>query len=305
MVRGPGPRSCQTGAMQLTKHHGLGNDFLVALADELPPDAPAMAELVCHRTRGVGADGLIFGLPGDAGAGTDVTMVLFNADGSRAEMSGNGIRCLAQASVQHDDRGTDRDLSIGTDAGIRTVLSIGADAGIRTVLSIGTDAGIRTVSVESTADPTVVQAHVDMGPIGAGPDLKDGEVVHYLRDHGFADHIFTADVGNPHLVVEVHDIHQIDVARNGSELCRLAGGINVEFVSATAAGIDMRVWERGVGVTEACGTGACAAAQAAHHWGLVGPVVSVSMPGGDVVVHLGDAAVLVGPSQYVATVVYG
>lgn len=268
--------------MRLTKHHGLGNDFLIALADALPADAPAMAEAVCHRTRGVGADGLIFGLPGDAGTGADVTMALFNADGTRAEMSGNGIRCMAQAFVQHDDRGTDRELSIGTDA------------------------GIRTVSVESTVDPTVVQARVDMGPIGAGPDLEGGEVVHYLRSHGFADHFATADVGNPHLVVGVHDVYQIDVARNGSELSRLAGGINVEFISAAAAdGIDMRVWERGVGVTEACGTGACAAAQAAHEWGLVGPVVSVSMPGGDVVVNLGDTAVLAGPSQYIATVDYG
>ncbi|MCY3890485.1 MAG: diaminopimelate epimerase [bacterium] len=267
--------------MQLTKHHGLGNDFLIALADALPAGTPAMAESVCHRTRGVGADGLIFGLPGDAGAGTDVTMVLFNADGARAEMSGNGIRCLAQAFVQHDNRGTNRELSIGTDA------------------------GIRTVSVESTADPTVVQARVDMGPIGAGPNLEDGEVAHYLRIHGFADHFFTADVGNPHLVVGVNDVQPIDVARNGSELSRLAGGINVEFISANFSGIDMRVWERGVGVTEACGTGACAAAQAAHHWGLVGPVVSVSMPGGDVVVNLGDTALLAGPSQYIATVDYG
>ena len=281
MVRGAGPRTCQTGAMHLTKHHGLGNDFLIALADALPVDAPAMAEAVCNRTRGVGADGLIFGLPGNAGAGTDVTMALFNADGTRAEMSGNGIRCLAQAFAQHDDRGTNRELSIGTDA------------------------GLRTVAIESTADPAVVQARVDMGPIGAGPNLEDGEVAHYLGIHGFADHFFTADVGNPHLVVGVNDIQQIDVARNGAELSRLAGGINVEFISVTAIGIDMRVWERGVGVTEACGTGACAAAQAAHHWGLVGPVVSVSMPGGDVVVNLGDTVVLVGPSQYIATVDYG
>ncbi len=281
MVRGPGSITCQTGAMQLAKHHGLGNDFLIALADALPADAPAMAETACHRTRGVGADGLIFGLPGGAGAGTDVTMVLFNADGSRAEMSGNGIRCLAQAVVRREDRGPNRELSIGTDA------------------------GIRAVSVESTDDASVVQVRVDMGPIGAGPDLEDGEVVYYLRNHGFADHFSTADVGNPHLVVGVHDVHQIDVARNGSELSRLAGGINVEFVGATASGIDMRVWERGVGVTEACGTGACAAAQAAHQWGLVGPVVSVSMPGGDVVVELGETAVLAGPSQYIATVDYG
>ncbi len=281
MVRGAGPRTCQTGTMQLAKHHGLGNDFLIALADALPADAPATAEAACHRTRGVGADGLIFGLPGDAGAGTDATMVLFNADGTRAEMSGNGIRCLAQAVVRRDARGSNRELSIGTDA------------------------GIRAVSVEPTEDPTVVQVRVDMGLIGPGPDLEEGEVVQYLRNHGFADHFSSADVGNPHLVVAVHDVHQIDVARNGSELSRLAGGINVEFIGAAAGGIEMRVWERGVGVTEACGTGACAAAHAAHRWGLTGTVVQVSMPGGDVTVELGETAVLVGPAAFIAAVEYG
>ena len=264
--------------MRLTKHHGLGNDFLVALTDARPADAPAMAKAVCHRTRGVGADGLIFGLPGDSHAGTDVTMVLFNADGSRAETSGNGIRCLAQAFVRQGDRGP------------------------RRALRIGTDAGVRTVGVESTDDPGVVRARVDMGPIGPGPELEDFALLDYLHNHGLAGQFLTADVGNPHLVVGVHDVHQIDVAKSGSELSRLAGGINVEFISGATGGIHMRVWERGVGVTEACGTGACAAAQAAHRWGLAGPVVQVHMAGGDAVVELGDTALLVGPAEYIATV---
>ena len=280
MVRGPGTGTCQTGSMRLTKHHGLGNDFLIALTDALPTDAPALARAVCNRTRGVGADGLIFGLPGDSAAGTDVTMVLFNADGSRAEMSGNGIRCLAQAFVQQGDGGRGG------------------------VLRISTDSGVRTVSVETTDNPALVQARVDMGPIGPGPALEDGDFLEYLHNHGFADQFSTADVGNPHLVVGVHDVHQIDVSKSGSDLSHLAGGINVEFISTTSGGIDMRVWERGVGVTEACGTGACAAAQAAHLWGLVGPVAQVSMAGGDVVVELGDSAILVGPAEYIATVDY-
>ena len=256
----------------MTKHHGLGNDFLVALADALPADAPAMAEAVCHRTRGVGADGLIFGLPGDSEAGTDVAMVLFNADGSRAEMSGNGIRCLAQAVVQRDRLD-------------------------QAELRIDTDAGIRTVRVEACADSAVIQARVDMGPVGAGPALESIDYPAALR---FA----TADVGNPHLVVLVSDAQAVDVAADGAELSHRAGGTNVEFISPhpDGRGIDLRVWERGVGVTEACGTGACAAAQKAHDWGLVETVVAVSMPGGDVAVELGDTAVLVGPAEYIATV---
>ena len=276
MVRGAGDVSCQTGAMRLTKHHGLGNDFLVALAEALPTDAPALAQAVCNRTRGVGGDGLIFGLPGDHGASTDVTMVLFNADGSRAEMSGNGIRCLAQAVVQHEDRGQSRELRIGTDA------------------------GIRTVRVEPADDPATIQARVDMGPVRAGVELASIDYPDGLR---FA----TADVGNPHLVIQVPDANSMDVAADGAGPSRLAGGLNVEFISPRldGHGIDMRVWERGVGVTEACGTGACAAAQVAHDWGLVGPVVAVSMPGGDVTVELGDTAVLAGPAEYIATVNYG
>ena len=260
--------------MQLTKHHGLGNDFLIALANALPADAPALAEAVCHRTRGVGADGLIFGLPGDAEAGTNVTMVLFNADGSRAEMSGNGIRCLAQAVV--------------------------ARGGCGVELRIGTDAGLRVVSVEPADDPYVIQARVDMGPVSAGPAL--GEI-------GYPDGLrfTTADVGNPHLIIHIPDVHGIDVAADGKRLSRLAGGINVEFISPRPGGkgIDLRVWERGVGITEACGTGACAAAQAAHDWGLTSQPVLVSMPGGNVIVELGDTAVLIGPAEYIAAVDYG
>ncbi len=260
--------------MQLTKHHGLGNDFLVAFADALPEDAPDLARTLCHRTRGVGADGLIFGLPGDAVVGTHITMVLFNADGSRAEMSGNGIRCLAQAAVQHQGQSAN--------------------------LSVGTDAGTRAVCVELGDDHAVAHVRVDMGPVSPGPVLESIDYSNGLR---FA----TADVGNPHLVVEVADAEAVDPAADGPGLSQLAGGVNVEFISprADGSGIDLRVWERGVGVTEACGTGACAAARAAHDWGLTGTVVQVSMPGGEVMVELGDTAVLIGPAAFIATVDYG
>ena len=269
-----GARVARLEPMQLTKHHGLGNDFLVAFADALPSDAPSLAQAVCHRTRGVGADGLIFGLPGDPGTDTDVTMVLYNADGSRAEMSGNGVRCLAQAVVLRDRCGGE--------------------------LRVGTDAGIRAVSVGNADDPTVIQARVDMGPVNAGPELG---AIDYPPGLRFA----TADVGNPHLVIQVPDAREADVAGDGAELSRVAGGINVEFISPSADGngIDLRVWERGVGVTQACGTGACAAAWAACGWGLVGPLVAVSMSGGDVTVELGNTAVLIGAAEYVAAVDYG
>ena len=81
--------------MRLYKHHGLGNDFLVTFVDDLPDSPGPLARQLCDRRTGVGADGLLFGLPGSGG--NDLKMVLFNADGSRPEMSGNGIRCLAHA----------------------------------------------------------------------------------------------------------------------------------------------------------------------------------------------------------------
>ena len=276
MVRGEAGRTCQTEAMKLTKHHGLGNDFLIAFVDAVPEGAPAMAQALCHRTRGVGADGLIFGLPADADAGTDVAMVLFNADGTRAEMSGNGIRCLAQAVVRRGGCGQGGDLRIGTDG------------------------GVRLVALEPTDDPDVVQVQVDMGAITPGPELASIAYPEALR-------FITADVGNPHLVVHVPDVETVDVAADGAELSGFAGGINVEFIAprSDVLGIDMRVWERGVGATEACGTGACAAAHAAHQWGLIGPKAPVSMPGGDVVVQLGETAVLTGPATYIAAVDYG
>ena len=257
--------------MLLTKHHGLGNDFLVAFVDALPEDAPELARALCHRTRGVGADGLILALPGDPAAGADIAMVLFNSDGSRAELSGNGIRCLAQAVVRRRGRGAE--------------------------LSIGTDAGIRAVSVEAGDDPAVAQVRVDMGPVRLGPAPESVDYSNGLR---FA----AADVGNPHLVIQVADAAAADPAADGPELSRLAGGVNVEFISprADGRGIDLRVWERGVGVTEACGTGACAAAHAAHGWGLTGTIVLVAMPGGDVMVELGDTAVLTGPAVFIAAV---
>src|SRR5579885_265720 len=106
-----------SGALHLTKHHGLGNDFLVLLDPPAGLDAAGLARRVCDRRRGIGADGLLLAQPGAGGA--DVTMELRNADGGRAEMSGNGIRCFAQA-VWDAGLSSKSPLEIATDAGVRT-----------------------------------------------------------------------------------------------------------------------------------------------------------------------------------------
>lgn len=275
--------------MQLTKHHGLGNDFLVALEEVNGPlhgDA-TLARTICDRRRGLGADGFIIGArpaPGQTtadGRPVDVVMHLWNADGSRAEMSGNGIRCLGQAL-----------------AGAR-------DDHEATYLAV-TDGGVRVLVVHDDAEHRLAQVHVTMGPVGAGPDIP-AAVTERLADarHG------TADMGNPHLVVLVPDLAAVDLVGTGGWLeSQFPSGINVEFITPAPEGdaLDLLVWERGAGVTEACGTGAAAAAHLAHAWGLVGREVRVSMPGGSAEVVLppdddpSEEPVLIGPSQHVATI---
>ena len=255
--------------MKLTKHHGLANDFLVAHADELPTDAPALAQRVCDRRLGIGADGLLFALPGP---NDSTRMVLFNSDGSRPEMSGNGIRCLAQAVA------TRNNLITGD-------------------LLIHTDGGQRVVSVSPGSHPGEIMARVDMGPVADGPGVDPSLDL---------DQAGTADLGNPHMVIQVADTTAVDVAHEGSAIEALyADGLNVEFITPVADQpdtIDLVVWERGAGVTQACGTGACAGATLANRWGLVGDKVTVRMPGGNATVEVGDHAFLTGPAEMVGTV---
>ena len=211
-------------ALTLTKHHGLGNDFLVLLdpADGIAVDGE-LARALCDRHRGVGADGLILATV----EGDTATMTLWNADGGRAEMSGNGISCLAQALVM---------------AGAVT----GPD------VAIVTDAGLRRVRLDDDL------ATVDMGEVT-------------VKSEGDA---MLGEVGTPHLVLR-------DEGQDLEALGRSHADLNVELISAVGAGeLAMRVHERGVGITDACGTGAVASAAAGREWGLVGDDVVVVQPGG-------------------------
>ena len=274
--------------MRLTKHHGLGNDFLVALEEVDGPlhgDA-TLARALCDRRRGLGADGFIIGAHPVAGQlasdgePIDVVMQLWNADGSRAEMSGNGIRCLGQAlAMARDDH--------------------------EAMYVVGTDAGLRELVVHDDAEHRLATVSVTMGPVGEGPAIPKS-----VSERLAGERHATADMGNPHLVVLVADLHQIDLVGTGSWLeQQFPAGVNVEFIEIGSVPdtIDLLVWERGAGVTEACGTGATAAAHLAHQWGLVGTQVRVVMPGGtaDVVVAPDDEPdtepILIGPAQHVIT----
>ncbi len=247
--------------MRLEKYHGLGNDFLVLLdVDGRHAIGAEEVRALCDRHRGVGADGVIRVTAGP-------TMELYNADGGRAETSGNGIRCLARAVV---------------DAGI----VVGPN------FSVTTDAGVRDVRVGD--DGTV---SVDMG-VATFEDAADSDVgPGVLR----AAHV---DIGNPHLVLLVDGPPTTEVTRAAASRAA-AGKVNVEVVTVgpEAGRLTMRVWERGVGETQACGTGACAAAAAARAWGLADEHVVVHQPGGDLRVNLtGETVVLTGPAVRVCSV---
>ncbi len=273
-----------SATLHLVKHHGLGNDFLVLVADEVPSDAPALAARLCRRHHGVGADGLLVATPAPdssapGGESVDAVMTLFNSDGSLAEMSGNGIRCFVHALARA--RGLDRgSLRVATGGGVRRVEF--------------------APSTEGRAD--LISATVDMGPARPGPVADPAAptpTTEVVKER-------TVDLGNPHVVLLVADTARVDLEVDGPVWeHRYPDGANVHVVAPTpgrADALTMRVWERGAGLTEACGTGACAAAVAAHDWGLVGPEVVVHMPGGDVSVSLGDTVLLTGPSQWVADV---
>ncbi len=257
-----------------TKHHGLGNDFLIVVDPVRPLDA-ADARRWCDRRRGVGADGLISATPGDDGTWT---MILWNSDGSRPEVSGNGLRCLGQALAAHLE---------STSAVTFTVV---------------TDGGVRTLDVEPGFP--VANVRVDMGPA-----TEAGAVSSHWSDVGVDMHRQIAvDIGNSHLVALVDDAGAYDITVVGPAIeSEFPNGVNVHLIDIVdPTNIRLFVWERGAGYTEACGSGACVAAWAAHTWGLTEASVQVVMPGGSAQVEIveGDrpTVLLTGPAEYVATV---
>jgi diaminopimelate epimerase len=277
--------------IQLAKLHATGNDFLVWSrldADPLDSDggvggilAPQAAAL-CDRHRGIGADGLIVVKPGAGGA--DCEMLLFNADGGIAEMSGNGMRCLAWVAVR-EGLGDSGRLVVDTAGGRRTV-------------TLDLDPATRRLRC----------ATVDMGPVtfdpAAIPLAADSPFDLEATYHGHTYRGDAAGVGNPHFVTFVDDVDTARVTQHGPHLehdPRFPNRANIEFVAPGPEpdAIRMRVWERGVGETLSCGTGACAAAAVAHRRGIVGERVVVHVRGGDLVVTLGDTVTLGGPVVHV------
>ena len=272
--------------MRFTKMHGAGNDYLYidCFSQSKPRGLPALARAMSHRRFGAGADGIILILPSRT---ADCRMEMYNSDGSRGAMCGNGIRCLAKYVY---DRRLVRKLE----------------------LRIDTDSGVKTVRVR-TRNAKVVQATVDMGtPVferakipmrGVG---KDG-----LRERveipGAAFEATCLSMGNPHCVIFVPDERSVPIERYGPAVQAsplFPEGVNVECVRVMGRGeVSQRTWERGAGETWACGTGACAAAVATILGGKADRKVRVHLLGGEIAVEWkpGGPVWMTGPAEEVYT----
>ena len=286
--------------MRFTKMQGAGNDYVyVNCVDQPPPaDPAAMAREVSDRHFGIGSDGLILIDPSKM---ADVRMQMFNADGSESQMCGNGIRCVAKYAYDHGLVRKPR-------------------------MTVETLAGVLSIDVE-VAEGKVIQATVAMGapilepakiPVTL-PELSGSVVNVPLRDHvptascaSWADacqldmRMTCVSMGNPHVVIYCGKVDAVPLETIGPMLENLAifpQRINVHFVQVQAPGeVIMRTWERGSGITLACGTGACAVCVAGVLAGHTERKLLAHLPGGDLTLHWDEAVnqvLMTGPAAEV------
>jgi diaminopimelate epimerase len=260
--------------LQFVKMHGCGNDYICVVADRVRPAEPgALSKRLSDRRFGIGGDGLIMLCPSksaDARIKTaDVRMEMYNADGSRGEMCGNGIRCVARLYYE-------------------------ISGGCKNPIAVDTDCGVKTITLKLDSGRPVA-ATVDMGePILEGRDIPanhDGRVIDYpLEVAGSVEKITAVSMGNPHCVVFVSDdgifaLDDAEFARLGRQFEHhpfFPRRVNTEFILPVARDrLKMRVWERGSGETLACGTGACASLVAAVLTGRADHKATIELRGGN------------------------
>lgn len=269
--------------LRFAKYHGTGNDFVfVEDFDGTEPLDPALVSALCDRHFGVGADGLIRVTRAE---NEDFFMDYSNADGSVAEMCGNGIRCLGKLVYE---RGfTDK-----------TELEVGTRGGTKHLSLRVCDGAVESVTV-GMGPPAFARSAIPMRGPAWEPFLTEP-----FEAGGMTFKASAVSMGNPHLVLFVEDdpdrfqVSHIGPAVENHEL--FPEKTNVEFVAVQGEELKVRVWERGVGETMACGTGACAALVAANEAGLVPARASVRFPGGVLEVERRDHEVmLTGPAEKV------
>ena len=250
--------------MKISKWHGLGNDFILTeLSKSSTFDIRGAVERLCDRHFGVGADGVVTirHLSGNA-----FEMRIYNADGTEPEMCGNATRCVGLYIKR-------RMLARGDEFELRTKGGIVRPK----VLENG------TVRVDM-GEPRLLRGEI---PVAGNPAEQAREVK--LRADGRDFTAFCVSMGNPHAVIFVPDIEAVELEKWGPVLeCdpQFPKKINVEFVEVRSPGmVRMRVWERGSGITLACGTGSCATAVAGHLSGRTGSCVTVLLDGGELLVE--------------------
>ncbi len=263
--------------IEFTKMHGLGNDFIVI--DDRGSDldfAPEAVEWICDRNFGVGADGLIL-LREPASADADFGWWFSNADGSIAEMCGNGIRCIAKYVADHGLLPSERD-----------------DVRIETAL------GVMDIDLVREPDGSVELVTVDMGsPVLIAEEIPstlrcdDGAVIGCALETvaGVFD-VSLVSMGNPHCILWVDDVESYPVEEIGPVIehhSAFPNMTNVEFAEVVdGEHVRLRVWERGVGETLACGTGACATVVAGALEQRLSRNATVALPGGDLDISWAD-----------------
>lgn len=274
-------RETMHNRIHFTKMDGAGNDYIYVDTTRYPISDPQTASVKwSNRHTGIGSDGLVLiGKPSIL-SGADFSMRIFNADGSEAKMCGNASRCIGKYLYE-------RHLTDSSEIKLETL------------------SGVKTLSLTLSPDRlTVTGVTVDMlQPAFHQASQYDDQVgLDALREYG---HPLFVSMGNPHCVVFVDDIAAIDVARVGAmgeHLPAFPERCNIEFAQLTGTDeLRTRVWERGSGITMACGTGACATAVAAAHVGLTSRESDVVMDGGRLHVRWAedDHVMLSGPAEFV------
>ena len=269
-----------TKTTDFSKWQGLGNDYVILDVSDLDFDmTPARASLICNRNFGIGSDGLLL-WSGTESAG--FRLEIFNPDGSTAEMCGNGIRMLARY-LNQKGFAEDTTIAIETDAGQMAPVVL-PDGQVKVHMGKARLGGSGIIGFDGNGDGTeaIGQKLVAMGE----------------------EYEFTfVDVGNPHCVIETGDLEDLSLWMIGPAIERhnlFPNRVNVEFMKVTGPSeVSMRVWERGVGETNACGTGACAVAVAAYRTRGVNSPVTVTLPGGRLTIEVepGMDVTMTGPAE--------
>ena len=273
--------------IEFTKYHGLGNDFILIdnRHSSEPVITPEEAVVLCDRHFGIGADGVIFALP--AQNGTDYTMRIFNSDGSEPEMCGNGIRCLAKFIADLEGSDAKTEYRIHTGAGV-IITELRSDGQVKV------DMGV----------PRLLAAEI-LTTLAA-PDAKVIDVPIEVADKSWS--VTCVSMGNPHCITFVEDVSAIALETIGPQFEHhqaFPQRTNTEFIQVIRRDyVKMRVWERGAGVTLACGTGACAAVVAGVLTEKCDRTTAVELPGGVLEIEWSEVSgriYMTGPAQRVFT----